>query len=369
MNTILDNLFYKEKLGIGNKTTFIKNVRERHPEIKVKDINEYLKNQEVSQINTTVNKTYQYKITAPPHTFQIDIFWWKRGETLIPILLLVDILSRKAWAYVLTKSKKEKRAEVSVKTLEDFKNEVGKINGLTGDNEFSSAAIRKFCEDNNIRLDTSVAKEEHISNGNKLGIIDRLVRTLRELIEKYYDVTGYRTDNIKDVIKSIIDTYNNNSHRTLKNKTPNEVFKDNDDQMTRHLNDSVHNQQVYKSVPFKDGEKVRILEEKGKFDKGKQKFSKEIYTIDKKEGYKIKVNGTSRKLKPAELLKTTTTANPISEKYIQEKKEEKKKGKVINSLVRNAKMTPEEAKAAVATVNEPGGRGQREKKKVVKMNL
>jgi hypothetical protein len=369
MNNILDNLFYKEKLGIGNKTTFIKNVRERHPEIKVKDINEYLKNQEVSQINTTVNKTYQYKITAPPHTFQIDIFWWKRGETLIPILLLVDILSRKAWAYVLTKSKKEKRAEVSVKTLEDFKNEVGKINGLTGDNEFSSAAIRKFCEDNNIRLDTSVAKEEHISNGNKLGIIDRLVRTLRELIEKYYDVTGYRTDNIKDVIKSIIDTYNNNSHRTLKNKTPNEVFKDNDDQMTRHLNDSVHNQQVYKSVPFKDGEKVRILEEKGKFDKGKQKFSKEIYTIDKKEGYKIKVNGTSRKLKPAELLKTTTTANPISEKYIQEKKEEKKKGKVINSLVRNAKMTPEEAKAAVATVNEPGGRGQREKKKVVKMNL
>jgi len=369
MNTILDNLFYKEKLGISNKTTFIKNVRERHPEIKVKDINEYLKNQEVSQINTTVNKTYQYKITAPPHTFQIDIFWWKRGETLIPILLLVDILSRKAWAYVLTKSKKEKRAEVSVKTLEDFKNEVGKINGLTGDNEFSSAAIRKFCEDNNIRLDTSVAKEEHISNGNKLGIIDRLVRTLRELIEKYYDVTGYRTDNIKDVIKSIIDTYNNNSHRTLKNKTPNEVFKDNDDQMTRYLNDSVHNQQVYKSVPFKDGEKVRILEEKGKFDKGKQKFSKEIYTIDKKEGYKIKVNGTSRKLKPAELLKTTTTANPISEKYIQEKKEEKKKGKVINSLVRNAKMTPEEAKAAVATVNEPGGRGQREKKKVVKMNL
>ena len=332
MNTILDNLFYKEKLGIGNKTTFIKNVRERHPEIKVKDINEYLKNQEVSQINTTVNKTYQYKITAPPRTFQIDIFWWKRGETLIPILLLVDILSRKAWAYVLTKSKKEKRAAVSVKTLENFKNEVGKINGLTGDNEFSSSAIRKFCEDNDIRLDTSVAKEEHISNGNKLGIIDRLVRTLRELIEKYYDITGYRTDNIKDVIKSIIDTYNNNSHRTLSNKTSNQVFKDNDDQMTRHLNDSVHNQQVYKTVPFDTGDKVRILEQKEKFDKGKQKFSKEVYTIDKKEGYKIIVNGTSRKLKPAELLKTTTVSNPIKEKYVQEKKEKKKKGKVINSL-------------------------------------
>ena len=35
-----------------------------------------------------------------------------------------------------------------------------------------------------------------------------------------------------------------------------------------------------------DGDKVRILEQKEKFDKGKQKFSKSIYTIDKKEGYK-----------------------------------------------------------------------------------
>jgi hypothetical protein len=38
MNDILDNLFYKEKLGIGNKIKFIKNVRETHPEIQVKDI-------------------------------------------------------------------------------------------------------------------------------------------------------------------------------------------------------------------------------------------------------------------------------------------------------------------------------------------
>ncbi len=43
MNNILNNLFYKEKLEVGNKTTFIKNVRERHPDIKVKDIQEYIK--------------------------------------------------------------------------------------------------------------------------------------------------------------------------------------------------------------------------------------------------------------------------------------------------------------------------------------
>ena len=98
---------------------------------------------------------------------------------MIPILLLVDVLSRKAWAYVLTKSRQEKRAEVNVATLREFQNEVVNINGLEGDNEFSSGPIKKFCEENEIRLDTSQAKEEHISNENKLGIIDRLVRTLR----------------------------------------------------------------------------------------------------------------------------------------------------------------------------------------------
>ena len=38
MNNILDNLFYKEKLGIGNKATFINNVRERHPDISLKPV-------------------------------------------------------------------------------------------------------------------------------------------------------------------------------------------------------------------------------------------------------------------------------------------------------------------------------------------
>jgi hypothetical protein len=61
-------------------------------------------------------------------------------------------------------------------------------------------------------------------------------------------------------MKSIIDTYNSDSHRTLENNTPNQVFKEHDDQMARHVNDSVHNQQVYKTVPFDTGDKVRILE-------------------------------------------------------------------------------------------------------------
>jgi hypothetical protein len=65
------------------------------------------------------------------------------------------------------------------------------------------------------------------------------------------------------------------------------------DQMTRLLNDSDHNQQVYKSVLFDSGQNVRILEQKENVDKGKRQFSEDVDTVDKTEGYQIRVNETS----------------------------------------------------------------------------
>ena len=99
-------------------------------------------------------------------------------------------------------------------------------------------------------------------------------------------------------------------------------------------------EQVYKTVPFKSGENVRILEEKDTFSKGKNKFSNDTYKVSDKIGYKIAVkndddNKLIRKFKPSELLKINKVDKPISKSYIEEEKEDKKKGKIINSLVRN----------------------------------
>jgi hypothetical protein len=100
------------------------------------------------------------------------------------------------------------------------------------------------------------------------------------------------------------------------------------------------------------------------------KYLARKYTqLIKRKDINFVVNGTSRKLKPAELLKASTTANPITDKYIQDKKEEKKAGKVVSSLVRNAKMTPAEAKEAVIQQDEPKQpRSSRIKSDYVAMN-
>ncbi len=115
--------------------------------------------------------------------------------------------------------------------------------------------------------------------------MDRICRTLRELIKRYYEIAGNRTDNLKSVVKSAVDTYNDNAHRTIKT-TPNKAWKDNNLQTAHHLKDMIHNEQVHKTVPFKSGENVRILEEKDTFGKGANKFSNETYKISDKTRYK-----------------------------------------------------------------------------------
>ena len=87
---------------------------------------------------------------------------------------------------------------------------------------------------------------------------------------------------------------------------------------------------------------MRILEDKGKFDKGNNNFSKEIYAIDKKEGYKIVLKDQKRKLKPSELLKVNTVSNPILQAYIDRTIKSKENAKITNKLIRNEDMTKEE---------------------------
>ncbi len=72
MDKLLNKLSYDDKLGIAGKANFIKKVRVLHPEFNVKDINEWLNNQSVSQVNTTITKKYDYKMTANPISFQVD---------------------------------------------------------------------------------------------------------------------------------------------------------------------------------------------------------------------------------------------------------------------------------------------------------
>ena len=96
--------------------------------------------------------------------------------------------------------------------------------------------------------------------------------------------------------------------------------------------DAIHNENIYKTVPFKSGENVRRLEDKDMFSKGKNKFSTDTYKITDKIGYKISVvnddnNKLHRKFKPSEQLKINKMDKPMPKAYIEEEKDTKRKEK------------------------------------------
>ncbi len=68
-----------------------------------------------------------------------------------------------------------------------------------------------------------------------------------------------------------------------------------------------------------------------------------LYTIDKKEGYKIIIQDEKRKLKLSELLKADKVSNPISQSYIDNKIKSKENSKITNILIINENMTKQEA--------------------------
>ena len=377
MNEKLKELYYRDDVIIGSKQNFI-NIAKKSLNASTKEINEFLKNQEINQVNKKPTKHTNLKITAPPRTFQLDIMYYPVGTSFKNILLIVDIQSRKAWAYVISSTS----GENILTAYKKFESEVDIINAIEGDNQFSFKAFKEYNDEKNIRLDTSIAKDEHITKGgNKLGILDRLVRTLKEMIEKYRSVVSKQTS-FPEMIDKIINTYNNQPHRTIKS-TPNEMFDDVSKQNFNNQKDKEFNKNELKKNNISIGAEARILESKGKLEKGSQKYSTDLYKLVEREGNRFIVQDSEgdklrRKLKPSEIQVVKQLDNKIDRNIIKEQAAEKKQRQIINKLVRGAEMKKEEELKALESLKTPEekikrsnktGRGQREKKKVVKMNL
>jgi len=346
MNEKLKELYYRDDVIIGSKQNFI-NLAKKSLNVSTKEINEFLKNQEINQVNKKPTKHTNLKITAPPQTFQLDIMYYPIGTSFKNILLIVDIQSRKAWAYVISTTS----GENILNAYKKFESEVDIINAIEGDNQFSFKAFKEYNDEKNIRLDTSIAKDEHISaHGNKLGILDRLVRTLKEMIEKYRSVVSKQTS-FPEMLDKIINTYNNQPHRTIKS-TPNEMFNDVSKQNFNNQKDKEFNKNELKKNNINIGAEARILESKGKLEKGSQKYSMDLYKLVEREGNRFIVQDSEgdklrRKLKPSEIQVVKQVDNKIDRNIIKEQAAEKKQRQVINKLVRGSEMKKEEALKAV----------------------
>jgi len=345
MNEKLKDLYYRDDVIIGSKQNFI-NIAKKSLNASTKEINEFLSKQELNQVNKKPTRHSNLKITAPPKSFQIDIMYYPIGEGFKNVLLIVDIQSRKAWAYVLSKTTGDNILEA----YKEFISEVGQINSVEGDNQFSFKAFVDYNNEKNITVDTSVARDEHITHGNKLGIIDRLVRTLKEMIGKYRTVIS-KQGSFNDIIDKVITTYNSQVHRTLK-MSPNEMYDDISKQNFNHDRDKEYNRNLISKNDVAVGAEARILESKGKLDKGSQKFSLDLYKLIGREGNRFSVENQDgeklrRRLKPSEIQVIKAVDTKIDRGVVKTHAKEKKARQTINKVTRNLNTNKQDALKAI----------------------
>ena len=328
-----------------------------------KKLKDSYENEDINQIfaPSAFTKKKLLKIYAPPYSYQIDLIFLPKmkysNNGFDKALIIVDILSRKAWVYPL---KTASMREV-LERFDEFRSVANKdISGFEGDKGFDNKPMRDWCEEHDVDLYTDVAKDDHISQGDKLGIVDRFTRTIKKLINRY--VIANDDPKWVEHIDNITRMYNDMPHSGLGNKTPNEVYHSEELQGEEYMDGVKAN---YKKTDlFNVEDKVRIYEEKGKFDKEQPRWSREIYTVEGKVGNKYKVKGMRRKFKSFELMKIDETK---LKKWLPETKnvaDTVKEQKHVRLLRREGIVDEAGAINSVRNINTNEARPKRERKEV-----
>ena len=201
----------------------------------------------------------------------------------------------------------------------------------------------------------SLSKDNHLTSGNKLGIIDRLTRTLKENIRKYRASAG-TLGNLQSMMDTVINLYNDSPHRGISGKTPNQMWDNTKEQEKRNIIDTMSNDKIFNKLPLGIGDDVRVLENKDKFDKGNAQFSQEIYEIHDRIGYSYKVKDAEgsvkrRRYKPHELLVVENATSSLNTDRMKRDEKGASKYKTVNKLIRNEDMTRAEAKKALKGID------------------
>ena len=153
--------------------------------------------------------------------------------------------------------------------------------------EFISKPFETLINDNNISHDFA-----NVGDHKKLGIVDRFVRTLRELINRY--MIANKTNKYINVFQDLIFNYNNSYHRGIKGKSAKVAINSPKLMKIMKEKDKLANEEEQQ---FYVGDNVRYIKNKVMFEKGTApkwseilhkiiKANKHSYVLDNNKSYK-----------------------------------------------------------------------------------
>lgn len=264
--------YYDPKKGLSGAYAYYKSQNT----YTYKQIKDMIAKQEAYQLNKPQHKIAYFPIVGHgKNSYQADLMFLDEDKGFKSILCIINVITRVAYAYPL-QDKSENSVYDAFKAWLKSGVEVEHLQTDRG-SEFTNKKVKDLFKDINY-YHVNVA--DHYAQGK----VERFNQTLRRLISIYQ--SAYKTTNWVDVLPDLLDNYNNRYHRSL-GDAPNNV--DEDTQFQIELKKYANAEKQFKL--FKVGDKVRVLLNKEKFDKGRAEWSNEVYKIEEIEYHRLLVNG------------------------------------------------------------------------------
>ena len=291
---------YYKKYNFPASSTFIKQLKNEGIKTTKQEIDKFIGNR-VEQQKTIIKnerKKTLGKIVAyrPLSLIQMDIYvmakYVKDNKGYKYILCMIDVFTRKVWAYKM-KKKDNKNVQDSFKKFisdSNIKEYTPTILMSDNDSTFINKSFHEILEKNQIIHQPNILDDHHA-----LGLIDRFARTLKMILTRLFLQT--KSTNWINYLDEIIKNYNNNGHSAIDYIAPNEVFFEpygsislKSPSTLKKNFETIYNINYEKSlfnISISDidvNDKVRI-KIKGQFRKGTEaRYTDEVFTVKKVKG-------------------------------------------------------------------------------------
>ena len=285
-DALIRKYYYDPTTGFSSAEKLYRKLKPLDASITLKKIREFISKQLTAQVNKPIRKASEFSSIFSPNignNFQMDIMVYDRYayNHYKYILVCVDVYSRYAEARAMT----SRTMPTIMKNVKEIFASMGVPKNLNADNEFNKKEFNAYAKDHDIT--TFYSQPDEI---NKNAVVERLNRTIAELLQKWRVATG-RYDWAK-VLSQIMNNYNNTYHSTIKAE-PQAVFKRED------INHQKYKKLVHK---FQAGDQVRVRIEKTTFAKNDViKYSRVVRTVERVDKDRIYLVGVDGYVKPIQI--------------------------------------------------------------------
>ena len=230
-------------------------------------------------------------VSQSPGQYQADLAFMdsslsKSNRGYHVLLFLISVPTRRLFVYPL---KNKNKASMTAAMESFLKESDPHVDSITSDAGSEFIALQSMLRTKGIPV--YVTNKTDNANSHATAIVDRVIRTVREMLVSYMD--SHTTYKWIDALDDIVANYNSSKHSSL-GKAPRDMGRE--DVAEHELRLRQENEPRYQELEGIDtGSMVRVLTKSSKLTKGPRfKWSARVHTVKGVAGNHIEVEGMKR---------------------------------------------------------------------------